>query len=61
MLNNTRPETQSSITLCIYVSPYIYLLKFLMNQLFSCCFEITITPGGASGSHAASHIRGAAS
>ena len=56
----TSPETLSYITLCIYVCPYIYLLKFLMNHLFSCCFEITITPG-ASGPHAASHIRGAAS
>ena len=28
------------------VYKYIYLLKFLMNNLFSCCFEITITPGG---------------
>ena len=34
------------ILLCVYVCPYIYLLKFLMNHLFSCCFEITITPGG---------------
>ena len=42
-MNNTSPETLSYITLCIYVCPYIYLLKFLMNQLFSCCFEITIT------------------
>ena len=56
----TSPETLSYITLCIYMCPYIYLLKFLMNHLFSCCFEITITPG-ASGPHAASHIRGAAS
>ena len=29
----------------MYVCPYIYLLYFLMNHLFSCCFEITITPG----------------
>ena len=50
----------SFITLCIYVCPYIYLFKFLMNHLFLCCFEITITPG-ARGPHAASYIRGAAS
>ena len=45
-MNNTSRETLSYITLCIYVCPYIYLLKFLMNHLFSCCFEITTTPGG---------------
>ena len=45
-MNDTNRETLSYITLCIYVCPYIYLLKFLMNHLFSCCFEITITPGG---------------
>ena len=30
----------------VHVCPYIYLLKFLLNNLFSCCFEITITPRG---------------
>ena len=45
-MNNTSRETLNSITLCIYMCPCIYLLKFLMNHLFSCCFEITITPGG---------------
>ena len=44
-MNNTSPETLSYITLCTYVCPYIYLLKFLMNNLFTCCFQITITPG----------------
>ena len=48
-MNNTSRETLSYITFCIYVCPYIYLLKFLMNHLFSCCFEITITPGGLAG------------
>ena len=59
-MNNTSPETLSYITLCTYVCPHIYLLKFLRNNFFSCCFEITITPGGG-GPHAASHIRAAAS
>ena len=45
-VKNTSPETLSYISLCTYVSPYIYLLKFLMNDWFSCCFEIMITPGG---------------
>ena len=48
-MNNMSPETLSKITLCTYVCPYIYLLKFLMNNLFSCCFQITITPGGLAG------------
>ena len=30
----------------VYICVSIYLLKFLLNNLFSCCFEITITPGG---------------
>ena len=30
----------------VYICVSIYLLKFLMNHLFSCYFEITITPGG---------------
>ena len=45
-MNNTSRETLSYINLCMNVCPYIYLLKFSMNYLFSCCFEITITPGG---------------
>ena len=45
-MNNTSPETLSYITLCAHVCPYIYLIKFLMNNLYPCCFEITITPGG---------------
>ena len=45
-MNNTSPKTLSYITLCIYVCPYIYLFQFLMNHLFSCCFEITITLAG---------------
>ena len=45
-MNHTRPETLSYITLCTHVCPYIYLLKFLLNNLFSWCFEITITPRG---------------
>ena len=45
-MNNTSPETLSYITLCTYVCQYIYLHEFLMNNLFSRCFEITITPGG---------------
>ena len=40
------PETLSYITLCTHVCPYIYLFNFLLNNLFSCCFEITITPRG---------------
>ena len=40
------PRDMSYITLCTYVCPYIYLLKFLLNNLFSSCFELTITPGG---------------
>ena len=43
------PRNADYITLCIYVCPYIYQLKFLMNHMFSCCFEITITPGGLAG------------
>ena len=50
-MNNTSRETLSYNTLCMNVCPYIYLLKFLSNYLFSCCFEITITPPGASGPH----------
>ena len=34
------------ITLCTHACQYIFLLEFLMNNLFSCCFEVTITPGG---------------
>ena len=30
----------------VYICVSIYLFKFLMNHLFSCCFEITITSGG---------------
>ena len=45
-MNHTSPETLSYITLCTHVCPYIYLLKFLLNNLFSWCFEITITPRG---------------
>ena len=48
-MNNTSPETLSYITLCTYVCQYIYLLEFLMNNLFSCCFEIKITPGATCG------------
>ena len=59
-MNNTSRQTLSYITFCIYVCPYVYLLKFLLNHLFSYCFEITITLGG-SGPHATSHIHGAAS
>ena len=45
-MNHMSPETLSYITLCTHVCPYIYLLKFLLNNLFSWCFEITITPRG---------------
>ena len=54
-MNNRSPETLSYITFCIYVCPYIYLLKFLMNHLFSCSFEITITPGGQRATCGQSH------
>ena len=54
-MNNTSPETLSCITSCTYVCPYIYLLKFLMNNLFSCCFEIMITPGGLRATCGQSH------
>ena len=54
-MNNTSPETMSYITLCAYVCQYIYLLEFLMNNLFSCCFEITITPGGKRATCGQSH------
>ena len=33
------PRNVSYIALCIKVCPYIYLLKFLMNQLFSSYFQ----------------------
>ena len=39
-MNNTSRETLSHISLCMNLCPYIYLLKFLMNYLFSCCFQI---------------------
>ena len=45
-MNNTSRETLSYINLCMNVCPYIYLLKFSMNYLFLCCFELKITPGG---------------
>ena len=60
-MNNKSPETLSYITLCVYVCPYIYLLKFLMNHLFSCCFWNNDYSRGLAGHIAASHIRGAAS
>ena len=49
------PRNAELYTLCTYVCPYIYLLKFLMNKLFSCCFEITITPGGLRATCGQSH------
>ena len=56
-MNNTSWETLSYITLCINVCPYIYLLKFLMNYLFSCCFKIMITPRGLVGHMRQPHPR----
>ena len=56
-MNNTSRETLSYITLCMNVCPYIYLLKFLMNYLFSCCFEITITLGGYRATYGQPHTR----
>ena len=41
----------------ICVCPYICLFRFLMNHLFLCCFEITITPRGYWATCGQSHPR----